>query len=282
MLTLMEMASLIAPFQATAIRSAAYFTRGTGHDENARYCEDSTVWHDLLERWRRNLKPPAALSRNRSLKAWMALRSAWLRLVLPSRLFKKLAPSCLRLASLPISCAFVPSPISGPVEDFLSKNDQVFVIEMNRDGQLHQLLTLAYPAYVSKVRSLHIRMAYRLTAGFVREAIPVKEVKEHGRSNFCNSNFVKLGWIRKADYQGHPSTLCQGCGHNAISTRLLPPVMSWIMSPENLVKFSGIGCSSKSPTYFFERSLVSMACTGACHRWHPVRLFADHTLRGWG
>jgi 2-oxoglutarate ferredoxin oxidoreductase subunit beta len=56
------------------------------------------------------------------------------------------------------------------------------------------------------------------------------------------------------DYRGGKTTLCAGCGHNAISERILEACFDLGIPPERVAKFSGIGCSSKSPAYFLSRS----------------------------
>jgi 2-oxoglutarate/2-oxoacid ferredoxin oxidoreductase subunit beta len=56
------------------------------------------------------------------------------------------------------------------------------------------------------------------------------------------------------DYKGGKTTLCAGCGHNAISERIVDAMFEMGVSPESVVKMSGIGCSSKSPAYFMSRS----------------------------
>ena len=56
------------------------------------------------------------------------------------------------------------------------------------------------------------------------------------------------------DYRGGKTTLCAGCGHNAISERILDAMFEMNVQPEHLIKMSGIGCSSKSPAYFMSRS----------------------------
>jgi 2-oxoglutarate/2-oxoacid ferredoxin oxidoreductase subunit beta len=56
------------------------------------------------------------------------------------------------------------------------------------------------------------------------------------------------------DYRGGKTTLCAGCGHNAISERIIDAAYEMGVRPENLVKLSGIGCSSKSPAYFLSRA----------------------------
>src|ERR1700758_3828667 len=56
------------------------------------------------------------------------------------------------------------------------------------------------------------------------------------------------------DYKGGKTTLCAGCGHNAISERIIDEMFEMGVKPENAAKLSGIGCSSKSPAYFMSRS----------------------------
>jgi 2-oxoglutarate/2-oxoacid ferredoxin oxidoreductase subunit beta len=56
------------------------------------------------------------------------------------------------------------------------------------------------------------------------------------------------------DYRGGKTTLCAGCGHNAISERIIDAMYDMGIQPERVVKMSGIGCSSKSPAYFMARS----------------------------
>jgi 2-oxoglutarate ferredoxin oxidoreductase subunit beta len=56
------------------------------------------------------------------------------------------------------------------------------------------------------------------------------------------------------DYRGSKSTLCAGCGHNAISERIIDAFYEMGIEPERVAKMSGIGCSSKSPAYFMGRA----------------------------
>ena len=56
------------------------------------------------------------------------------------------------------------------------------------------------------------------------------------------------------DYRGGRTTLCAGCGHNAISERIIDAMYEMGVQPEHVAKLSGIGCSSKSPAYFMGRS----------------------------
>jgi 2-oxoglutarate/2-oxoacid ferredoxin oxidoreductase subunit beta len=56
------------------------------------------------------------------------------------------------------------------------------------------------------------------------------------------------------EYKGGKTTLCAGCGHNAISERIIDAMYEMGVQPEFVIKPSGIGCSSKSPAYFMSRS----------------------------
>ncbi len=58
-----------------------------------------------------------------------------------------------------------------------------------------------------------------------------------------------LGLTRR-DYEGAPSTLCAGCGHDSITAAIVEACWGLSLEPQNLVKLSGIGCSSKTTAYF--------------------------------
>ena len=62
-----------------------------------------------------------------------------------------------------------------------------------------------------------------------------------------------LGYT-KADYEGSISTLCAGCGHDSISGAIVKAVHELSIEPHKIAKISGIGCSSKTPTYFLGKS----------------------------
>jgi 2-oxoglutarate/2-oxoacid ferredoxin oxidoreductase subunit beta len=93
---------------------------------------------------------------------------------------------------------------------------------------------------------------------------------------------INLAGLAKNDYRGAPSTLCQGCGHNSISNQIVTAAYEMNIVPENVVKFSGIGCSSKSPTYFMNRSFGFNSLHGRMPSIATGALFADHNLKGIG
>ena len=62
-----------------------------------------------------------------------------------------------------------------------------------------------------------------------------------------------LGYTRR-DYEGPVSTLCAGCGHDSISAAIIQAFYDLAIPPHRVAKLSGIGCSSKTPTYFLGQS----------------------------
>lgn len=92
----------------------------------------------------------------------------------------------------------------------------------------------------------------------------------------ANENRVGL---TKSDYRGAPTTLCAGCGHNSINNQIMAAAFELDLVPEDIVKFSGIGCSSKSPTYFLSRSFGFNSLHGRMPTIATGALFGDHHLR---
>jgi len=88
--------------------------------------------------------------------------------------------------------------------------------------------------------------------------------------------------LNRQDYQGAKTTLCQGCGHNSISSQIIAACYDLDLLPEKIVKFSGIGCSSKSPTYFLGRSFGFNGLHGRMPSLATGAMFADRSLIGIG
>ncbi len=84
------------------------------------------------------------------------------------------------------------------------------------------------------------------------------------------------------DYRGLKTTLCAGCGHNAVSERVVEAMFEMGVPPERVAKFSGIGCSSKSPAYFLSRSHSFNALHGRMPSVATGALLANRTLIGLG
>ena len=88
--------------------------------------------------------------------------------------------------------------------------------------------------------------------------------------------------LAKNDYRGNPTTLCQGCGHNSISNQIVSALYEMNVVPEDVIKFSGIGCSSKSPTYFLNRTFGFNGLHGRMPSVATGAMFGDRHLKGIG
>lgn len=132
---------------------AGYFTRGTGHDESARYSESPVVFENLLKRldkkWE-TLKthiPKAEIQTHPSDVGIITYGSTHsIMNELMDQLFEKnIKPSTLRLKGFPF----------GPeVQNFISGHKKIFVLEQNRDGQMKKLLSMEFPEVAAKLVSV--------------------------------------------------------------------------------------------------------------------------------
>jgi 2-oxoglutarate ferredoxin oxidoreductase subunit beta len=84
------------------------------------------------------------------------------------------------------------------------------------------------------------------------------------------------------EYKGGKTTLCAGCGHNAISERIIEAMYEMGVQPEQTIKLSGIGCSSKSPAYFVSRAHSFNAVHGRMPAIATGALLANHKLLALG
>ena len=94
-----------------------------------------------------------------------------------------------------------------------------------------------------------------------------------------------LGYTHR-DYEGTVSTLCAGCGHDSITAAIIQACFELSIEPHRVAKISGIGCSSKTPTYFLGNSHGFNSVHGAradrqyCRRHSVIR--ADRLCPGDG
>ncbi len=80
-------------------------------------------------------------------------------------------------------------------------------------------------------------------------------------------------------YRGNKTTLCAGCGHNAITERLIETFWEMGVEPWEVMKISGIGCSSKTPAYFLNQSHGFNSVHGRAATVATGALLANHNLR---
>ncbi len=91
---------------------------------------------------------------------------------------------------------------------------------------------------------------------------------------------VNRAGLEVASYKGAKTTLCAGCGHNAISERLIECFFEMGVQPWTVAKFSGIGCSSKSPAYFLSLSHGFNAVHGRAPAVGTGAMLANRRLHG--
>jgi 2-oxoglutarate ferredoxin oxidoreductase subunit alpha len=124
--------------------SAGYFTRGSGHDENARYTESGEVYAQNLDRLARKFEtartavPPPAVDASGSEIGVIAFGSTEAAVVEARDQLREagLETDYLRVRAL---------PLADSIKDFVRDHERVYVVEQNRDGQLYDLLRLHLP-----------------------------------------------------------------------------------------------------------------------------------------
>jgi len=88
--------------------------------------------------------------------------------------------------------------------------------------------------------------------------------------------------LAKAEYKGRPSTMCAGCGHNSISSQIINAAYELSLNPYEIIKLSGIGCSSKTPAYFLGRSHGFNSLHGRMPSLATGALVANRSLKAIG
>lgn len=154
---------------------AAFFTRGTGHNDRAVYSEKSEDWVENMDRLLRKFNtaramvPGPVIDEKKDAKIGIigygtttyAIAEARDRLERDD-----MKTSYMRLRAL---------PINDEVKEFVARHDRVYVVELNRDGQMHGILLTEMPDQATKLISLSYLDGLPLTARWIHEAITAKE-----------------------------------------------------------------------------------------------------------
>jgi 2-oxoglutarate ferredoxin oxidoreductase subunit alpha len=159
--------------------ASAWLARGTGHDESARYTEDSGSWERNMDRLKqkyetaRTLVPAPVVEKTRGATIGIIAYGSTEAAVKEARVLLKqdsrLATDFMRLRALPCTKEAV---------DFIKKHERVYVVEANRDGQMRQILSTVVPAeQTAKLRSACHSDGLALTARWVKDAILDQEKK---------------------------------------------------------------------------------------------------------
>lgn len=162
---------------------AAYFSRGTGHTTEARYSEDSDIWVALLARLKekhntaRSLVPESVIETLEGAEIGVISFGSTEPAIREAR--DLLAEKGIMIDSLRVRGV----PFRKDVQEFISRHRVNYVIEMNRDGQLKQLLLIDNPELASRIISLAYFDGLPLTARYVLEAILAAEEEGDEKSN---------------------------------------------------------------------------------------------------
>jgi len=156
--------------------SAAWFGRGTGHDENARYTEDAKTWENNMARLKkkydtaRTLVPKPHIETDRGATIGIISYGSTSPAVEEARSMFKLSrgpkSAFMRLRAL---------PCTAEVQKFIEKYDRIYIVEANRDGQLHQILSATMHDLAPRFISICHSDGLPLTAKWVQAAIMAKE-----------------------------------------------------------------------------------------------------------
>ncbi|MEP7135009.1 MAG: 2-oxoacid:acceptor oxidoreductase subunit alpha [Chloroflexota bacterium] len=154
---------------------SSYFTRGTGHDEYAKYTEDAGMFYRNMERLKKKFetakqyvpKPVVHSTKGATvgIMAYGSTESAINEARAQLERDHGIKTDFMRVRAV---------PFSPEVNEFVKKYDQIFVVEMNRDGQLHQLLSLAFPKYALSLKSVAFGDGMPASAKWIREGILVR------------------------------------------------------------------------------------------------------------
>jgi 2-oxoglutarate ferredoxin oxidoreductase subunit alpha len=157
------------------LTNAAYFARGTGHDEYAQYSEDPHTWETNLLRLKRKLESNLHLLPKPEIKL---VEGAKISLISygSTTLAVKEAIEGLAERGIPVNHLRMRSlPSSPEVIDFVHTHEHNYVVELNRDGQLHEILRLEIPESSLNIISLAHLDGLPLTAQWVIDQVITKE-----------------------------------------------------------------------------------------------------------
>ena len=156
---------------------AAYFTRGTGHNEYAGYSERSEDWEKNLFRLARKFETARTLVPKPVIDDVEEARIAIISMGSNDPAIQE-ARDRMRKAGVETSYLRLRAlPISQTVRDYIASYDEVYVIENNFDGQLHKILLTETPEYATRLISIAKCDGMPLSARFITESILKKQGK---------------------------------------------------------------------------------------------------------
>ena len=154
---------------------AGYFTRGTGHDDRARYSERPEDWEQNLARLGRKMETARNLLPAPECEE---VSDTEIGIIAFGSTDPAVQEGRARLEEMEITTSYLrlrAVPFSDEVLEFIRKHERIYVIEMNTDGQMRQLLQLAVPDQATKLISLAHNDGLPLSARWIAEALSAQE-----------------------------------------------------------------------------------------------------------
>jgi 2-oxoglutarate ferredoxin oxidoreductase subunit alpha len=152
--------------------ASSYFTRGTGHDEHAHYSEEPDVWQHMMERLKRKYETAKKFVPQPVIRTMPGARAGIIAFGSSEAAVLEAQQQLVNEHQLPTDFIRVRAlPFTDEVTAFIESHEQIFVIDMNRDGQMCQLLTVAYPQLANRFQSVAVEDGLPASAKWVREGI---------------------------------------------------------------------------------------------------------------
>jgi 2-oxoglutarate ferredoxin oxidoreductase subunit alpha len=154
---------------------AAYFTRGTGHDENAVYSERPEDWSANMARLQRKFETARTLIPRPMVED---VEAAQIGLIAYGSTHPTIIEARDRLRKHGIETSYLrlrALPFDSTTWDFVDRHERIIVVENNTDGQVARLIRMEYPECATKVVSLAHSDGMPLTARWLTEAVLEQE-----------------------------------------------------------------------------------------------------------
>jgi len=135
---------------------AAYFTRGTGHDEDGRYTEDAPTFKKNLDRLDKKWETAKKLMPAPVVKTEAGAKVGLLAFGSTHEAIEEIRSLLLDRGTKTNYCRILALPMSDDVTKFIASNDKVYVIEQNRDGQMLLILRSEFPELAGRVHSIRV------------------------------------------------------------------------------------------------------------------------------
>ncbi|MCC6148412.1 MAG: 2-oxoacid:acceptor oxidoreductase subunit alpha [Anaerolineaceae bacterium] len=157
---------------------SAYFSRGTGHDEYGAYREDPEVWERTLSRLKLKFETAKKFTPKPILREMARAKIGILSVGSTDFSIQEARDQLAEQGIATNHMRIRAIPFDDEIRKFIEAHDIVFVVEINRDGQLKQLLTIQFPEQATKLKMVARIDGLPLSANWIEEQISAKEASK--------------------------------------------------------------------------------------------------------